>query len=59
MENCYVKGGSKEGQAPWAKKKDGDKGSQKADSANCYDSNVPLIHHRCPVRIHTIATVSY
>ena len=34
MENCYAKGGSKEGQAPWAKKKDGDKGSQKADSAN-------------------------
>ena len=34
MENCYVKGGSKEGQALWAKKKDGDKGNQKADSAN-------------------------
>ena len=34
MENCYAKGGGKEGQAPWAKKKDGDKGSQKADSAN-------------------------
>ena len=35
MENCYAKGGGKEGQAPWNKKKDAKKTCQKpADSAN-------------------------
>src|SRR5271170_7794832 len=33
-ENCYAKGGAKEGQAPWKKKKEEKKDSQKADSAN-------------------------